>query len=134
MTDQAKEFIKKVNSDQALYEKFKALVPEDQKDSDREAIISDKIVPFAKEAGYDLSAEDFKTDGPASGEISDEELEAVAGGGGCLCEEKGAGMGADDYTNCIYFCGCTAAGVGEYSGKNCMCTGYGEGWDGARWQ
>jgi len=133
MTDQVKEFIKKVNSDQGLYEKFKALLPEDQKDSDREAIISEKIVPFAKEAGYDLTAEDFKVDEAASGELSDEELEAVAGGGGCRCEEKGAGMGADDFTNCMYHCLCVAAGAGAYSGVNCVCTGYGEGWDNNRW-
>ena len=134
MTNQVKEFIKKVNSDKTLNAKFKALLPKDQKDADKEDFISEKIVPFAKEAGYDLVAEDFKVDEPASGEISDEELEAVAGGGGCLCAEKGAGMGTDDYTNCVYLCGCTASGEGEYSGVNCMCTGYGEGEDSARWQ
>lgn len=122
MTNQVKEFIKKINSDQALKTKFQALVQENQKEIDRDAFIAEKVLPLAKEAGYDLTAEDFKTDDPASGEISDTELAAVAGGGtdaddsntyGCACVMYGqGGDGRIEDFNCI----CALGGVGGDEG------------------
>ena len=136
MTDQAKEFIKKVNSDQALYEKFKALVPEDQNGIDREAFIAEKILPFAKKAGYDLTAEDFKKDAPTSGEISDSELAAVAGGD-CCCVVAGGGGGVDMYDDNSYTCACVVygqGGDGRANDANCFCpAGAGAGADYEQW-
>lgn len=122
MTNQVKEFIKKINSDQALKTKFQALVQENQKEIDRDAFIAEKVLPLAKEAGYDLTAEDFKTDDPAFGEISDTELAAVAGGGG--------GTDADDSNT--YGCACVMygqGGDGRIEDFNCICALGGVGSD-----
>ena len=132
MTNQVKKFIKKINSDQALKAKFQALVQEDQKEIDRDAFITEKVLPLAKEAGYDLTAEDFKTDDPASGEISDAELAAVAGGGGCGCSVAGGGGGTDADDSNTYGCACVMygqGGDGRIEDFNCICALGGVGSD-----
>ncbi|MGN0691298.1 MAG: hypothetical protein ACI4K7_03000 [Oscillospiraceae bacterium] len=51
-----------------------------------------KMIELLKEYGVELTAEDFKAPG---GELSDDELNAVAGGNitpGCLCLSSGTGM------------------------------------------
>ena len=70
--EQLKAFLEKVKSDTSLQEKLKA------------AADSDEIVAIAKDMGYKISADDIQT------EISDEELESLAGGkysgcGGFTC-------------------------------------------------
>ena len=72
--EQLKAFLEKVNADTSLQEKLKA------------AANPDAIAAIAKEAGFSISADDLTM---AQSEISDEELEGVAGGGtrrgtGCL--------------------------------------------------
>ena len=64
--EQLKAFLEKVKADSSLQEKLKA------------AADSDAVVAIAKEAGFSISADDLRQ---AQSEISDEELEAVAGGG-----------------------------------------------------
>ena len=65
--EQLKAFLEKVKGDTSLQEKLK------------EAADSDAVVAIAKEAGLMISADDLAK---AKSELSDEELEAVAGGGG----------------------------------------------------
>jgi len=62
--EQLKAFLEAVKADAALSEKLKA------------ATDADAAVAIAKEAGFVISAEAFKND-----EVSDEDLEGVAGGG-----------------------------------------------------
>ena len=62
--EQLKAFLEKVQGDTSLQEKLKA------EDAD--------VMAIAKAAGFSLSADDLKN---APSEISDAELESVAGGG-----------------------------------------------------
>ena len=63
--EQLKAFLDKVQSDTSLQEKLKA------------AADIDAVAAIAKEAGFSISVDDLKN---AQSEISDEELEGVAGG------------------------------------------------------
>ena len=63
--EQLKAFIEKVQGDDSLQEKLKA------------AANPDVVVSIAKEAGFSISADDLTK---AQSELSDEELEGVAGG------------------------------------------------------
>ena len=64
--EQLKAFIEKVQEDDSLQVKLKA------------AANPDVVVSIAKEAGFSISADDLKN---AQSELSEEELEGVAGGG-----------------------------------------------------
>ena len=64
--EQLKAFLEKVKADTSLQEKLKA------------AADSDAVLAIAKEAGFSISADDLKN---AQSELSDDELEGVAGGG-----------------------------------------------------
>ncbi len=66
-----------------------------------------EYIALAKEAGIDLTEEDFRQDN--STEMSDEELQAVAGGG--LCIVGGGGSG----------CVCVIYGQND----DLLCIGYG---------
>ena len=63
--EQLKAFVAKVQSDTSLQEKLKA------------AADSDAVVSIAKESGFSISADDLTK---AQSEITEEELEGVAGG------------------------------------------------------
>ena len=67
--EQLKAFLEKVKSDTSLQEKLKAA-------DDAEA-----VAEIAKEAGFSISADDLKN---AQSDLSDEELDSVAGGFGCF--------------------------------------------------
>ena len=67
--EQLKAFLEKLKGDASLQEKLRA------------AADSDAVLAIAKEAGFMISADDLKNAQP---EISDEELEGVAGGGKCF--------------------------------------------------
>ena len=64
--EQLKAFLEKVKDDTSLQEKLKA------------AADSDAILAVAKDAGFSISADDLKN--APQEELSDEELESVAGG------------------------------------------------------
>ena len=64
--EQLKAFIEKVKGDTSLQEKLKA------------AADANAVAAIAKEAGFSISADDLAK---AQSEISEEELEGVAGGG-----------------------------------------------------
>ena len=63
--EQLKAFLEKVKTDASLQEKLKA------------AADNDAVAAIAKDAGFSISADDLKK---AQSEISEEELEGVAGG------------------------------------------------------
>ena len=63
--EQLKAFLEKVKGDTSLQEKLKA------------ASDADAVTAIAKDAGFSISADDLKK---AQSEISEEELEGVAGG------------------------------------------------------
>ena len=71
--EQLKAFLEKVKGDTSLQEKLKA------------AADVDALLAIAKEAGFMISADDLNK---AQSEISDEELEGVAGGAGGFDTKK----------------------------------------------
>ena len=64
--EQLKSFLEKLKADTSLQEKLKG------------AADADAVLAIAKDAGFSISADDLKN---AQSELSDEELEGVAGGG-----------------------------------------------------
>ncbi len=96
------------------------------------------VIALAKEKGFALTEADVKPES-RSGELSDDELEAVAGGKACYCAVGGGGE-ADRGDK---VCACVLYGYGRVTGFNgplkdcsmigdpfvrCLCTlgGYGE--------
>ena len=69
--EQLKAFLEKVKGDTSLQEKLKAAADAD----------ADAVVAIAKEAGFSISADDLRN---AQDNISEEELEGVAGGRVCV--------------------------------------------------
>ena len=68
--EQLKAFMEKVKADTSLQEKLKA------------AADTNAVVEIAQEAGFMISADDLTK---AQSELSDQELEGVAGGVGSMC-------------------------------------------------
>lgn len=90
--DKMKELYEKVAKDTALQAKLNAIL----KDAERagEAATGEKLISFAKEAGFDATLaemkEFFKKLAEKGGELSESELDMVAGG-----------KGGDDVANSI---------------------------------
>ena len=83
-TEQVKAFFAKVNEDEALAQKLKnAQAAYTGEESDKDAAIAAVVIPVAAEAGFNFTVEDFKAvfDNNEEGEVSEDELTAVAGGG-----------------------------------------------------
>ncbi len=72
--EQLKAFLEKVQADTSLQEKLKA------------ATDSKSITAIAKDAGFSISADELKEAKEAQSELSEEELEGVAGGFGVAME------------------------------------------------
>mgnify|MGYP003952798603 CR=1 FL=1 len=86
--EQLKAFLEKVKGDTSLQEKLKA------------AADSDAVLAIAKEAGFSISADDLTT--KAQSELSEEELEGVAGGaelGLAGCRVRYSGCDTDKYVS-----------------------------------
>ena len=66
--EQLKAFLEKVKGETSLQEKLKA------------AASPEAAMEIAKEAGFAITAEDIQTMQSATVEVSDEELEGIAGG------------------------------------------------------
>lgn len=108
MNDNLRAFLKAVASDKEWLASHKAL-------SDRDEAVA-AAVAKAGEMGFALSAADFEA---PDGELSDDELAVVSGGGYCFCFMGGGGTAADSY-DCI--------STGDQD-KACACIVYGEGWE-----
>ena len=80
---QVKAFIAKVKEDSELAQKLKdAQAAYTGDKSDKDAAVAAIVIPIAAEAGFNFTVEDFKAAFEAEeGEASEDELEAVAGGG-----------------------------------------------------
>lgn len=81
--DKMNELYEKVSADGALQAKFNAILSEAEKAG--EAATGERLIEFAKEAGYEVSLDEmrdfFRRLAEAQeGELSDAELDAVAGG------------------------------------------------------
>ncbi len=124
MSDTLKSFLEAVGKSETLQEKMKAI----PKDLPREEAVQ-KAIAIAAEAGFQLSEADLNTGAEA---ISEEELEAVAGGsGGCGCAGAGGGSGVSEAGN-KFGCGCVLYGQGDGANnqkKVCMCSIGGVGTD-----
>jgi predicted ribosomally synthesized peptide with nif11-like leader len=78
-----KELYEKVAKDSALQEKFNSIMKDSEKMGEEAA--GEKLTAFAKEAGYEISLDEMKAfftelSGKDKGELSDTELDMVAGG------------------------------------------------------
>ena len=83
--EQLKAFLEKLKADTSLQEKLKA------------AADSDAVLAIAKDAGFSISTEDLKN---AQFEISEEELDGVAGGMCITTAGWGTLMGCDFFSTC----------------------------------
>ena len=119
MSNNMKKFLELVSKDENLKQKMLAC-----NDMEPEKAIQAGIA-LAKELGIELSEADFAEE-KSCGELNDDELDAVAGGG-CNCPSSGDGGGTTNGNtyNCI--CGLGGAG-GTGDNYNCLCHfgGYGE--------
>ena len=136
--ENVKKFYKTLANSETLKEKAAKLnekYNEAQK-TDEEAAIAD-VIAFAASEGYSFTAEEFAAYGEtvmksAPQELSQDELEAVAGGSGtcsvcfsrtCACLVAGGGTHQEPH----WPCACVAGGAGaNCSGGNMLiCVGFG---------
>ena len=96
MTENLSKFLEAVSDDEELKEKL------------AEAKDKETVIALAAEKGFTLTEDDLKADKPSGSRIlSDDELEAVAGGvaGRCTCENGGIGaprkIASDDISLCF---------------------------------
>ncbi len=92
MSKNMKKFLEMASKDENLKNKLMEL----EKMESAEAIR--KGIALAKELGIELSEADFAK-AEASGELNDDELDAVAGGGGGGCRYSGGG--GSSCTGCL---------------------------------
>jgi len=113
MTENLKKFLEEVSKDRELTERI-------GKEENSEVIID-----IAKGMGIELTLADFEE----NREISDDELDAVAGGGDVSCACAMGGGGTKD--NNDKTCACVLAGAGySHSGRErCVCGFAGYGYD-----
>ena len=80
--EQVKAFFEKVKEDSALAQKLKDAETAYTGDkSDKDVAFAAIVIPIAAQAGFNFTAEDFKAAFEAEeGEVSEDELDAVAGG------------------------------------------------------
>lgn len=75
-----KELYEKVAADSALQAKFNEIMSAAEKDGKEST--EAKLIAFAKEAGYAVTADEMKAYLERQGELTDSELDLVAGGKG----------------------------------------------------
>ncbi len=123
MTNKMKAFLEAVSKDKEIKEKLK--VTNDK----------DEIIAIAKEFGLELTEADLIPQ--EDGELSENELNAVAGGGACACVVGGGGTAGDREDDICY---CALVGMGAHDILDekgdvtsyywrCYCVGAGGGTD-----
>ena len=114
MNENLKKFLEKVSEDKALAEKVNA-------NNDPAALIA-----LAKDLGVELTEADLKK--PVE-ELSDDELDTVAGGSDVSCACAMGGGGKKDTNDKT--CACVLAGVGydRHGRERCLCGFAGYGYD-----
>ena len=130
MSENLKKFLELISSNKEL--EAKALACNELGEEKGKAA----LIALAKECGIELTAADLeKKEEPASGELSDDELDAVAGGfdhNTCFCVAGGGGGGKDSKDGKTYGCACVLygqGGDGRANDYNCTCVGCGSGDD-----
>ena len=117
MTENMKKFLEVVSKDEALAAKVGTMKKEE-------------LPALAKALGIELTEADFEA--PA-GELNEDELDTVAGGGVCGCVAYGGGTANRDIDQIP--CACVAGGGGEYESAyggrrmRCSCVYLGGGED-----
>ena len=101
-----------------LGDKLKAIA------TDSQTQMQEKMIEILKEYGVVLTAEDFKA---PEGELSDDELNAVAGGGGCGCAVGGGGGGDELVCVCVLGGSGSIPGCYDPSQGGCICAVAGAG-------
>ena len=117
--ENAKNFFEALKTDTALAEKLKeankAYEGKELSEQERRDAIERELLPIIKAAGHDVTAAELEAFGksktPAKSELSDDELEAVAGGGYCGCAMAGGGGGKTPGGD-TYGCACVLYGQG----------------------
>ena len=119
--EDAKKFMELLNTDEELQHKVKAATETYAGDkADEKAVFEGILAPIAKEAGYEFTFADAEELAKSSedGELSDDELAAVAGGGGGFCYIVGFSSlhseCCDDYGSGL----CSGIGIGVGIWKN----------------
>ena len=99
MTDKLKAFLEEASKDRKFTEKLK------------EASTPEAVIALAAEKGFALTKEDLEAGVPTC-EMSDDELDAVAGGKKCTCVVGGGGEKSEDGKDRV--CACVVGGWGDY--------------------
>ncbi len=105
-----KEFLELMEHNEELKNKVA------QMDADSHTQASDYIA-LAAEYGVKLTEADFQPKN--AGELSEDELDAVAGGKACVCVAGGGGTGQD--TTYTKTCACVMGGGGQMQDGSCRC-------------
>ena len=114
MTENMKKFLEAISRDDAFIERM------------NKTKTMDEVIALAAEKGFALTEEDLNM-APASGELTDDEMDAVAGGKACYCAMGGGGTGDGDNNET---CACIVSGVGmAFNGNRCFCAVGGVGRD-----
>ena len=82
------------------------------------------FIEAAAEYGVELKEEDFQPVS-AQGELKDDELDAVAGGDGCVCVYGGGGKDDWYHKTCACVMGGGGSGKDDYDGCICVMLGTG---------
>lgn len=129
--EDVQRFYEALTQDEELQKKFMVL-NEIPAEAQKEDIIASRLIPLAKESGFDFTLEELKEYSQTQKKpLSNEELAAVTGGKlegnmiECICVIGGGGSGY----HCT--CACVAYGQGNqtdvYPRHECMCAFYGYG-------
>jgi len=110
MTEKLKRFLEAVSANEELAKKIGTAS-------------KDELLAMAKELGIELTEADLEQ----NAEISDDELDAVAGGGTCVCVMGGGGKRSNNDKSC----GCFAGGWGYTTDRHerCLCVVGGSGYN-----
>jgi predicted ribosomally synthesized peptide with nif11-like leader len=112
MSENLKKFFEAISKDEALVQKVGSMSQEE-------------LLALGKELGIELTAQDFEQ----PQELSDDDLDAVAGGSDVSCACAMGGGGTKDTNDRT--CACVLAGVGydKNGSERCLCGFAGYGYD-----
>ncbi len=126
-------FFEAMARDDSLRARFEAIGArhghQEPDESVRDAVWGNEILPLARSEGFEFTLEDLKAlqaaQGPKADKLTDDELDAVAGGGCCTCVWAGGGRRGDGDSRCI----CLIMGMGftDDHTQRCLCANTGSG-------
>lgn len=113
MTENMKKFLEAVSKNEELTAKVGTLGMEE-------------LIALAKELGIELTEADFAK---PTGELDDDELDAVSGGGDVSCACAMGGGGTKDSNDKTCACVLAGGGYSKQGGERCVCGFAGYGYD-----